>query len=1347
MELNANINTFQGGLDLDTDVSLLGKNTMRYAENIRLVTNTDGTSAAIQNSDYIQKYDFSKQLFINNFGNILGVVGTKYCECEDTNCIQKECAVVFTREWEIEVPGEHDKDYINCVYRITFDDTTPESIKLILKGNFGWSSNLSLVANFENCNVSKVYIADGKNTLRVINIAKDYDEITNVSTLDMIPESSLNRFEISKLVTGSLTSGKYQYAYQLFSKNGAASAISPLSVIIPISAEISSINSNSTRGSQMNTTTTKGVELTTEFENNNFNHIRVYRIFYQETGQIPIYILSETSIEESYDTQKFTFIDFGNEPISSITMDEFNQLATMYNFQAQVIESKDNILFAANIQENTWDPVYDARAYRADENGNVVLKSTINDDVLTFSIDAIPDEIDERHDCLNPSNLELYNEASFKYVYKNKDGVFGGSGKNVSYEFVFKEVILSDKEVSDNYPAYDLSLNVSAVSSKDILLDQNGNKISESTDTVQSTFNYADAWFCSDYTGYQRDEIYRFGIVLYNNKGLASPVHWIADIRMPNATMGTPDSILYPFHLAKNSVILNKTVELLGYAMGVRFHVNNLPEDVVKYEIVRCPRNTSDRTVVSQVVASSLIVEEDTWIEGNTSVADKGIYPQFLLNMSDRLGVSRPWGNVNQTKAYSFDTKQRYLELISPEICVSQENSQLLMKDGQLCHIYNIYTKQNNSVSIGIINDYGVAEQLVTGYGICVKPNNVNTLDGEIDSLENYRYYYWYTLNSEPYIFTGDDDAAAGSTALFKYYHHEPQASIKPPYLIEQIVSPAVQQEVAELLDLTKNSTAIGDSLYVNLSLETAERYGRHGVNLVVKTVDDIEYLPYSTSYSDESQLMNCAGVFNVKKSTHFMTDTYLNRTNDVYISCSACKNRGETTVDCFGGDTYITVLDYLNTAFHQRSNDYTTKEGYRLHTQCYIPFESTVNTNLFSNKQYHYELDGIDNGPNLIQTNPVSYGSYVQTDPQYTYNTIYSQNANVLNFIVKAIYSEDDQQFNNRIVHSELKTNNEIQDSWLTFKVANYLEVDNKYGQITNLKNFANKLFYFQENAVGVASVNERSLIVDNISELTLGTGTVLSRYDYIGVTNGDSIINDKSIVTSATNLYWYDYDRNTLCVIGDKIVELSKLKNVQSYYNENYKAYRKEPVSAYNKKYDEVWFTVLNKTLIYNERLNVFTSFNTHWYKYALTFNDKLVTVGDDCFYKHNEQVDENYEVEPLISKLDIVVNDNFMYTKVFDNVMFYADFEGNINNISYVLFKTKSQTSEEINSSNIECREDTYRFAIPRELTTNTDSMSYSGRMRGKCLYEFFTFDCNDNKTFKIPYIKTTYRQSRL
>jgi hypothetical protein len=67
-------------------------------------------------------------------------------------------------------------------------------------------------------------------------------------------------------------------------------------------------------------------------------------------------------------------------------------------------------------------------------------------------------------------------------------------------------------------------------------------------------------------------------------------------------------------------------------------------------------------------------------------------------------------------------------------------------------------------------------------------------------------------------------------------------------------------------------------------------------------------------------------------------------------------------------------------------------------------------------------------------------------------------------------------------------------------------------------------------------------------------------------------------------------------------------------------------------------------------------------------------------------------------------------------------------------------------------VDVREDNYRFAISREKVDDKElstiaSKSYLGRMRGKYLICDYTFDCNENREFKIPFIKTTYRYSML
>jgi len=71
--------------------------------------------------------------------------------------------------------------------------------------------------------------------------------------------------------------------------------------------------------------------------------------------------------------------------------------------------------------------------------------------------------------------------------------------------------------------------------------------------------------------------------------------------------------------------------------------------------------------------------------------------------------------------------------------------------------------------------------------------------------------------------------------------------------------------------------------------------------------------------------------------------------------------------------------------------------------------------------------------------------------------------------------------------------------------------------------------------------------LITDgNAGALTLGTGDILSRYDYLTTGNGTSTVCDKSIVNSDSVVYWYDFDKNEICSFDGNVSSLSKEKGV---------------------------------------------------------------------------------------------------------------------------------------------------------------------------------------------------------
>jgi len=47
MELMSQTNTFNGGLNLDDDITMIPKNQYRWAQNVRIVTDNEGTSGIL----------------------------------------------------------------------------------------------------------------------------------------------------------------------------------------------------------------------------------------------------------------------------------------------------------------------------------------------------------------------------------------------------------------------------------------------------------------------------------------------------------------------------------------------------------------------------------------------------------------------------------------------------------------------------------------------------------------------------------------------------------------------------------------------------------------------------------------------------------------------------------------------------------------------------------------------------------------------------------------------------------------------------------------------------------------------------------------------------------------------------------------------------------------------------------------------------------------------------------------------------------------------------------------------------------------------------------------------------
>lgn len=1359
MEQNAQINTFQQGMDMDTDVALLGEGKYRYAENIRLLTDSNSTSGALQNIEYIRQYTTG----LPSDEIILGTSSSRWYHNDKI----QECGIVLTKKYK------NNKIY-NTLYVVSDFDTINPTNTVIVKGYLEIENNVSIITNFESNDVSKVYITDSNSAIKAFNIQEPInEEISDPTYFDIIPGAILAPFKLIELVSGTLPSGMIQYCYQLFKTNGNETTTSSLSAKIPIT--VLSTSTKTTNGSASNTITNKGCRLqATAFNDGRFDRLRVISIQYLNSTDTPkIYIINEidiTSNPTGFIT--FEYTDTGSGYLSELSIEEFNNLVP-YEFKAKVIEKKDNRLFAANIEEITWDVKYDARAYRANKKGIVKLESSYGDAMQIQLSDIVNSSIiiSDEHDCINPMNSELlYPEegSDNDYSWDTINNRLGGIGPNVSYRFIYITMTESEQTVEGAYQNYNLELNCSkkirqTIDIQDFQSDAVVAQVLNSQNVARID-NYADPYFASNFLSYQRDEVYRFGIIFYNQKNIPTPVHWIGDIRFPSADYGN-----MPFGQV--------STELNSRPIGLYFTVNNLPEGVMAYEIVRCRRTLDDRTVVTQGLLSKT-VNFRGWrsapdYDSTNSLGDIDrrpyVIPTFAENpIFSELKIYKIGSYTAQSIIPDPVDTAGVFTLASADVCFNK--TQELISSGM--YIVPLYIA-SNEYNIDSISGSSFVIHEETLNVCAVAPSN---LRGNIPRC----YYFGAVVNiNENRVFVDGyyDIDAIGAGLMKPYVFYNKSAATNNDVNTRSArsiidaknatnIPPSLVTSIADI----KNNYIdyIGNYAYTNWSVSSG--HGPHGVTTVLYSPDmykDIDGFAY-TGIKNSNITYGGSLMVNIKKqATQYGGNTYGGRQSSVYnISCCYVKNdfSNYSKPICFGGDTYLGVLDYANTMLFNM-NDSTSNIFDKRYAQVYIPLESSVN--VYYRVDEHFAQDTSSTGSSteagsanvMFMTEPGQLAtSYVQNMPMYTYNSAYSNTNGSKNYIPKSLYYKDNAINNNRITCSELKTNNELNDSWTTFKFANYIDVDTKYGQITNLKNFNNSLYFFQDESVGIASVNERSLITDNNnSQLTLGTGTILGRYDYAVTTNGSSIINDKSITTSGSTMYWYDYDKNVICALNNTFIELSKNKGVQNYLNRLPRTAKTNSVSFYDKKYNEVWFRIYDQSLIFNEQLNAFTSFYTHNPNWFFPFSDKLITIKDNnMYYLHNIYEVNSDQKEERISKIQFVVNKDCSITKVFDNVAFQADLKDNINDkpkiITDIQFTTKNQHTDSIDYNSIDNREDDYRFYIPREsqpdpATQQLVNKSYAGRMRGKYLICDYTFDCNDGREMNIPYIKTTYRYSMI
>lgn len=546
------------------------------------------------------------------------------------------------------------------IWRFSYDVARPEnpayySLVLLYNGAIDLSVEhpVEAKARYENVNTQRVYWTDNNNVLRGANIADPNLFAFRAQEFSLTPETVLSPAIVGRksMNNGNLDSGIWYVTYKLSRIGGGITSAAPYSAGIPIIVDDSSVgvgggdtDYHKINYSIISEPTTKSIDFKIFDIPKGHDQITVYAVHEPDPGNFIAYLYEDTFLS---DLSEFEFT------ISDVELKEVIPLSTLTDTdidfdRVKTITIKDNSLLVGNVSVSSFNVKLDTRAYRFT---NSPAKKTYIGQGVNFTLSSAqqgaPDWlIDKEEDVINPYNNDLTLETliangrskpSLDYSYQIDGVTRGGTGPNISYEFVSTQFLLDNSSKAEPIAEQSQTSGVNPDLNRDSEYNSRAPFVNvPATDNVNVNINgkdvdigpgfsnFKNSSFQSAFKGYMRDEVYRFGITFYSKTGQASEVKWIGDIRFPCAGDGeelstgfVPLSLAqYTNGIVRYSVPFGEIATVgakvpskegggtYGHSIGIKFNVDvsSIKDDISGYSIVRTPRREKDRTIIGEGV-------------------------------------------------------------------------------------------------------------------------------------------------------------------------------------------------------------------------------------------------------------------------------------------------------------------------------------------------------------------------------------------------------------------------------------------------------------------------------------------------------------------------------------------------------------------------------------------------------------------------------------------------------------------------------------------------------------------------------------------------------------------------
>jgi hypothetical protein len=1340
MPKDIQLKSFSGGMNKDMDYSILPENTYVDAQNFKLVADEDSNGFTLENSEGNSSwYDISSEI-----GAGYQIAGHCY--------IAPYLVLFVTENITDNSPDGSVTGNVSKIVKIRVDRDLQQQSEVIYTdgGSKGWL-NLSVThpiqteGVYESDDIIKVYWVDGYNEDRYVNIMDSGVSTQTVDKFSMspnFPDTSAVplgkedlRLTFEEYIAGTITASTVQYTYQFYNVNGSATKYAPVSPAIPIGVgnPDSNIVSNY-KGAVQDENTDHGCKLSLRIPATKiFNRIRLIALDYQTLNGIPrVRVFSELELDTTDTSTTYYFRDTG-DLINEIVYEDFLTMGDV-TYTSKDLETKDNILFKSNVREDAFDVSFDARAYRHNAAG--VAKVFEADFVSYIEIDDGAggpyydfDQVPDTHDCINLYNSSDYEgNASYQYKFQANGSTWGAEGENVKLEFVTKDLVIDNLGVNG-------SLNITFDANVD--------------DNPGSPYNVAYS------SSYQRHEVYRYGIVFFNQKLQASPVKWVCDLKMPNHS---DNSSAYEFSSLS-------AADTSAHILGVKVTLKNIPteDDYFAWQLVRVKRTSSDRSVLANGIIQNPYDNTTEVYPRATSLTREDSLSGSTVNDPNTLILISPEINFNQNLEHRADD---FIQYNGPFLYTFAVNTATIQPPWIAHKLNNFagngdYTTSshtctfsdfrivprsadpNDKISIGstVYQNYSYGDTTVggngyfatTGVGFSSSPINPDPTSNITVAYVSYRRNVfesqyggvdYYSRQRNEYVGCSKVQYSAtninsyeGDTNIGFFGQHFQMINFDATASTSDYISLLFPVETSIVLNL-RHDKYIVENINQVMQQETAGTYDEniHGF--------DYYYVQETDAYQYNS-------VYSLFGGGQIYLDTLLDQSDQTYfptrVRNSDVKINGEV-------EDSFTIF---------RSNNYIDVEG---------KYGAVNNLLNFKNQLYFWQ----DKGFGALSVN--------------TRSLIEDNNPGVLALGTGGILDRYDYISNS--------SGNQNPYSVVPSKQFIYWVDTNK-----------NEIVKFTGQDRSLSKVKGLQTWINGKGKL----GWVVGGYDYkyndILYTMSFSRVATHADTFGGGNLYTLD-SNGTLALDGTQynIVlngeyssdEIDGKNNVTSYNGANSKwlivGTRQTPSSSIG---DKFYFNFKNDvdntyTLAFNEQVDKFVSFQSFEpYRY-ITLDETYLTTGDNYhLYQHNSSSASRstYYGVTYDSTVSTVFNKDYPFTKVFDVIKWVSDSRDS-NNIN--IFK---DTFDEVTIYNdyqntgdrklyyqhdsapvyarvtpLSRRERTWSMQVPRNIVnadvdTNPDiqdsnnwdeTLSNKGRMKDKYLLCDFVYDNTNAYTFSVPFI---------